>query len=124
MDAKMKKKWVEALRSGKYRQGRGRLVKKKSRNSEYQYCCLGILLLVNGWKPERVPGLELPCSHPEAHRMAKRKNGKLVSFHECLLPEDVRREMGVKYCEQDVLVDLNDGRKRFSTIANWIEENL
>ena len=33
----VKNKWVEALRSGKYKQGRGQL------NSENRYCCLGVL---------------------------------------------------------------------------------
>ena len=33
----VKNKWVEALRSGKYKQGRGKL------NSENGYCCLGVL---------------------------------------------------------------------------------
>lgn len=37
MNAEIKQKWVEALRSGKYQQGRNRLKSGES------YCCLGVL---------------------------------------------------------------------------------
>lgn len=37
MDAELKKKWIEALRSGKYEQAKGVL-----RNGD-AYCCLGVL---------------------------------------------------------------------------------
>ena len=38
MNKSIKKKWLAALRSGKYKQGRGAL---RSKNNEY--CCLGVL---------------------------------------------------------------------------------
>lgn len=37
MDATIKAQWTEALRSGKYKQGQGKLQEKG------QYCCLGVL---------------------------------------------------------------------------------
>lgn len=48
MNAEVKKKWVNALRSGDYHQGRGRLRKRrnpestKDRNLDL-FCCLGVL---------------------------------------------------------------------------------
>lgn len=36
MNANQKNKWLEALRSGKYKKGRGRLLKQD------RYCCLGV----------------------------------------------------------------------------------
>ena len=39
MDAKLKKKWVEALMSGKYRQGKTLLYGSFTR----RHCCLGVL---------------------------------------------------------------------------------
>lgn len=39
-------KWVEALRSGKYKQGVGML-----RNAKDEYCCLGVLCDINGFSP-------------------------------------------------------------------------
>lgn len=36
--------WIEALRDGGYRQGRGALKERPRLNSEeYEYCCLGVL---------------------------------------------------------------------------------
>lgn len=35
------KKWVEALRSGKYLQGKGYLAQQDD-SGEYRYCCLGV----------------------------------------------------------------------------------
>lgn len=42
MEAELKSKWVEALRSGKYEQGRASL------RSGGKYCCLGVLCAVAG----------------------------------------------------------------------------
>ena len=44
MDQKLKQDWVEALRSGKYKQGRLALYKPCSE----AYCCLGVLCKVAG----------------------------------------------------------------------------
>ena len=38
MNKDIKKKWVDALRSGEYKQGQGRL-----KNEKNEYCCLGVL---------------------------------------------------------------------------------
>jgi hypothetical protein len=42
MDAELKAKWVAALRSGEYRQGKHML-----RDGD-RYCCLGVLCSING----------------------------------------------------------------------------
>ena len=47
MEPKIKKKWLTALRSGKYKQGRACL-----RSSNDEFCCLGVLCDLydpNGW---------------------------------------------------------------------------
>jgi hypothetical protein len=41
MNQEIKKKWVAALRSGKYKQGTGKL--KKSTPDGDRFCCLGVL---------------------------------------------------------------------------------
>jgi hypothetical protein len=42
MNPEIKKKWVEALRSGKYKQGIGRL------KGNDEFCCLGVLCDISG----------------------------------------------------------------------------
>lgn len=42
MNPKVKRKWVKALRSGKYKQGTG-MLKVTRDNDEPLYCCLGVL---------------------------------------------------------------------------------
>jgi hypothetical protein len=44
MDAQLKAKWVKALRSGKYRQGKQVLLNEDG--EERSYCCLGVLCAV------------------------------------------------------------------------------
>lgn len=49
MDAELKRKWIEALRSGKYEQGR-----YEFKNKDGRFCCLGVLCRVadepiSGW---------------------------------------------------------------------------
>lgn len=46
MDAELKAKWVEALRSGKYRQTRCKL----HHTLTDSFCCLGVLCVVGGQK--------------------------------------------------------------------------
>ena len=42
MKPSIKKRWLEALRGGKYKQGRNYL-RAKDKNGELHYCCLGVL---------------------------------------------------------------------------------
>ena len=43
MNQELKQKWIEALKSGKFTQGYGRL-----RTEEGKYCCLGVFCEVSG----------------------------------------------------------------------------
>lgn len=44
MDPKIKERWVKALRSGKYKQGKSLLKRRGEENpGEVTYCCLGVL---------------------------------------------------------------------------------
>lgn len=65
-------KWVKALRSGKYKQGR-----KVLKNSEGKYCCLGVMCEVVGYVEILNKGL-LPCDVVEKAGMAT-PNGYLTN---------------------------------------------
>lgn len=47
MNIDLKKKWVNALRSGKYKKGTGYL-HKVDKSNHHKYCCLGVLCEVAG----------------------------------------------------------------------------
>ncbi len=42
MDSRVKHLWLDALRSGEYKQGKGSL-RDTDDNGEHSYCCLGVL---------------------------------------------------------------------------------
>lgn len=98
MDAELKRKWVEALRSGEYEQGRLKL------NSHGRYCCLGVLCDVAGLKWLRCSELGFIPAGDHIHQ-------HLVRF-------------GIANESSD-LVDMNDNQgKTFAEIADYIEANL
>lgn len=82
MNPDIKKLWVDALRSGKYKQGRHAL-----RSSADNFCCLGVLCDIYGaekgveWKRE-----VCPVDGPECYTMLRRDG---------LLPFDVYEWAGL-----------------------------
>jgi|688.fasta_scaffold08051_1 hypothetical protein len=103
MNGELKAKWLEALRSGWYKQGQGRL-----RDENNQFCCLGVLCDVGGLGTWRM----------DHGGYSYEVNGCKSSF---LLPAQdatIARHTG------DLMM-LNDGyRLSFKEIADWIEENI
>ncbi len=104
MKKELKKKWIDALRSGKYEQGQYCL-----RNIKDKYCCLGVLAdNINNvsWK-----------IHP-ADKMYE------------LFSENERNQSYIpnEYLNMDIqkfLSEMNDNSAlSFEEIANWIEENI
>jgi len=114
MDKKWKNKWITALKSGEYQQGRGAL-----RTLEDKFCCLGVLCDLYG--KEKGVNWEL------------RKNKiKYIFLDESgTLPTIVKQETCIKDGKMSIVITLNDGNngdgeppKSFNEIADWIEENL
>lgn len=65
MDREIKKKWVAALRSGKYKQGFRQLRARRSHEDDQLFhCCLGVLAELyceatnQPWNPEEVNNVE------------------------------------------------------------------
>lgn len=114
MKPKIKAKWLEALRSGKYKQT------KKVLKDSTGYCCLGVL-----------------C---DIHRKTIKKKGwdkvlhsnNLKYYNQIeILPENVLKWAGIedengkfkyKNGETEYLTNLNDNGKSFKQIANIIEK--
>ena len=96
MDQSLKKKWVEALLSGKYKQGDGALYDSWDRT----YCCLGVL-----------------------RSCAKRGDTRARGFEE-LLNDEQLSEVGLTHAVQKKLATLNDRGVPFDMIAGLIDEAL
>lgn len=102
MDKKLKSKWINALRSGRYEQARGTLLALKSGGM----CCLGVLATIQG------------CD------LRKKKNDD-PSF--CLVSRDLPRgfNAGLRTEQREQLATMNDSSgSSFKQIADYIEKRL
>lgn len=117
MNEEIKKLWVDALRSGEYKQGKKKL-HKKGRDGD-RFCCLGVLcdLAVKAGVPVKV----------------RDEGGRITYNHrQGLLPVIVSDWAGLPDDNPHVdlagelvgLTELNDKGRRFTTIAKLIEEQL
>ena len=103
MDKKVKKLWVTALRSGKYKQTTGKLIRRDG--SKPSYCCLGVLAKVQGAEFDKY-GYPL-------------FNGKSCGTFGLL---DKSGSAGLAERSMEFLARLNDEGKDFNYIANQIEK--
>lgn len=101
MNAELKAKWIEALRSGEYAQGKGALL-----NYDGELCCIGVFGRICGIRDA------LLLNHAE-------------SIADDEIPElDAIEPPDAKYPIRNLLVAMNDDGKSFPEIADWIEKNL
>jgi hypothetical protein len=106
MNPKLKQKWVTALRSGDYKQGKGKLCSLANNGIE-RFCCLGVLCDVAGVKREPRPDLGFVRYEREA----------------TYLPLEFSVDPAL-WEAQSYLIRLNDKGVSFSEIADYIEEKL
>lgn len=117
MDAKLKEKWIAALRSGEYTQATHTLRKEIEEWGSEGYCCLGVLcdILPKGrgeWIDDRFK------FNPTAKQKFATKDN--VDSYD-LLSEVVLDYVGLDADTQEKLAGLNDGGKSFKYIASYIE---
>lgn len=117
LDPALKAKWLEALRSGKYQQGRGGL-----RDENNCFCCLGVLMDIvdpTKWSPKAENQVE------SFHRAFY-----TYGDHEVEMPLDEKLDrLGINPSGAATqLACMNDGEdgdpQDFEAIAEWIEANL
>jgi hypothetical protein len=103
MDPELKTKWLVALRSGEYKQGRSVLC-----GPDNNYCCLGVLAKVAGRLTDRGYFVDKEGEPASTVLLYSLKGYELVSAE-----------------AQGALAGMNDSdRASFNKIANWIEVNL
>jgi hypothetical protein len=121
MEAELKKKWVDALRSGKYPQGQRHL---RTAGAEAKFCCLGVLC-------EVAPDIEFDAVET-GYRLFG--SGTLMTsylFRDALEHYDmnvkVTDDYGEEYEFDTYLMNMNDGcdaferPQSFDDIADYIE---
>jgi hypothetical protein len=113
MDADVKAKWLEALRSGKYTQTRSYL--KDSRG----YCCLGVLCEIQDVEYE--PGLDSEGAYRFDFRSFS-ENESQLDVRNNFPTEDFLESVGLRSLFASDLAVYNDEGYSFEYIANWIEK--
>ncbi len=110
MDRKLRNKWVKALRSGKYKQGKEHLRQENDKGKSV-YCCLGVLIEVAGGD----------C------------DDDAYAFDNATLAADFEKKIDLAKNQTEDLAHYNDGDREdgslvkswsFKRIATWIEKNL
>jgi hypothetical protein len=114
MKPEIKKAWVKALRSGKYKQGHTVLCRDTVDGA--RHCCIGVLadIAVDGW---------WVANSGVCDDVWTLSVGNLKS--RCSLPPRKRDDIGLSDNEQGKLMYMNDQfLLSFDEIADWIEANL
>lgn len=106
-DPEVKRKWIEALRSGKYKQG------YRSLHKEDTFCCLGVQLDAAGceWKNSFWPIFSVAFINNE-------EIGTTTWSHSYC------NKIGLTEQEMIDLFIINDRGETFVEIADYIEKNL
>ena len=113
MNKEWKKKWIAALRSGEYKQGR-----KVLRNSNDEFCCLGVLcdLVVKEGK------LEEPVLNTQGRYVYGCHTGLLPAL--VVQAVELNSREGIYNVGSNSLTHDNDEGKTFLEIADIIEKNF
>lgn len=102
----LKARWVAALRSGKFKQGKNQLRRKNEVSGKETFCCLGVLCKVS------------PA-------VMKRRTLKKFNAGAGSLWGQALAYAGFSIKIETTLARMNDnGGHGFKRIANWIEKNL
>ena len=105
-EIKFVEKWIEALRSGEYKQTRETLVVKKPFHHS-KYCCLGVACRVADIKDEEIIN-----------------DNELCYLEEPLLSRIPAYTNFIRSLESRLITMNDDDKKTFEEIADYIEERL
>lgn len=137
MNERIKKLWVDALRSGEYRQGRN-LLCTEGEDGDY-FCCLGVLCELHAQEHARSGWESAGFVDKRSRRPVLRYSSRPHSLggndtDEALLPSPVARWAGLPSTDGYIgkahigyggsLVEMNDRGLSFDKIADVIEAQL
>ena len=105
MNPELKKKWIDALRSGNYTKGIGRLCSIK--NGVKRHCCLGVL-----YELDYGPGRWEPACGPDGYLATH--NGDSSFYGADILGDGDMHQLAL----------INDDNDSFEPVVAFIEKNL
>lgn len=121
MNKEVKAKWIEALNSGEFVQGRKWM--KRNVDGQEQFCCLGVLCEL--YRGENTPEKEMEDLFPMQNERVRLNTAtlpcKVASWAGLPIPKEYFDSAGYRY---GTLADLNDKGYTFAEIAQVIEEKL
>lgn len=123
MNARIKARWLKALRSGKYRQGTGHL-KKTTITGEARHCCLGVLCELAMRSKVIAPSVAAHDGISRIHQFDGNTGFLPLSVIEWAGLTDYDPDVSTKQGLATCLSHLNDSGKSFKQIANIIEQQL
>lgn len=98
MTPDLKRRWLEALRSGKYKKARSELIRHNNNGTAIGHCCLGVLTEIEDLGP----------SYDYA---------SVLNLHQL-------RMAGMSGSQQSDLTKLNDQTGGWDKVCDYIEKNL
>lgn len=122
MNAVIAKDWIDALRSGEYKQQTGGLA-TDDLHGNAKFCCLGVLCdlyVKSNPAAEAEVGIRFRPCPGTGHSIG------IVDYYgdSCFLPYTIEKWAGVPYALQQDLAELNDNGATFNEIANNLEARL
>jgi hypothetical protein len=108
MNPEIKIKWLDALRSGKYPKGKGRLRKTKTDVNGLEnitYCCLGVL-----------------CDIIDNTRWNQKD--EYNNINGWYLPSEIAISLNIDNHNQSMLSSINDTTETFDDVIKYIEEKM
>jgi hypothetical protein len=115
-------RWVQALESGKYKQGQGQLC-SLGRKGKPAFCCLGVLadIEVEGsWVPHTFFG-SITRWRLETDKELGGERELAGELAECALPSALWDELGIPE-DQGNLINKNDAGFSFKQIAKYLRD--
>lgn len=114
-----KEAWIKALRSGKYKQGKGAL------REGNLFCCLGVACEIAQLpRANFLCSTTYYCSDVVAKKMIRISAEFAPEYSAGNLPRSFAKDIGISSKAEGKLMNMNDNGKSFKEIADWIEENL
>lgn len=112
-------KWIKALRSGKYQQGKNRLTIVNGNKKKLSHCCLGVLCVIK----------KTPFVVSNDHLDGKFIKTRNYKFPDGSYPSGIRQDRSMVpktwIPVGGLLATLNDtDNKNFSEIADYIEREI